>query len=263
MREENITFVGHGRQIDGYLVRPDGIGPHPAIIVLMEIWGVDGHIRDVAQRFAAQGFVALAPDMYTDQYKEAMKPDNIMAGMMFLRQASPEIQRDPAKMADALKDRTPGEQTALKALMQVMSSETRQTFAEELVGAVDYLKKRPEVDAQRIASLGFCFGGGLSANLATLSPDLWKSVIFYGENPPLDRVSQIRAEVLALYGGKDRRITDLVPAFQRAMDEADKPFTYKVYGNAQHAFFNDTRPMYHPYAAKDAWYEVLRFLNVG
>lgn len=261
MREETITYPGKDRDIEAYVVYPEGPGPHPAMVVLMEIWGVDDHIREVARRFAQQGYVSIAPDLYTGPFKEAMKPDNIRAGMMFLRQAPPEIQRDPSKMADALASRSPEEQTALKTLMQIMSAGQRASFAEEVVGAVDYLKSLADVDKSRIASLGFCFGGGLSGNLATLVPDLWKAVIFYGENPPLERVGNIHAQILGLYGGKDPRITDLVPDLQRAMTEADKPFAYKVYGWAQHAFFNNTRPSFDAKAADDAWHEVLRFLH--
>jgi carboxymethylenebutenolidase len=83
VHEENIVFAGQERDIEGYVAYPEGNGPHPAIIVLMEIWGVDEHIRDVARRFAQHGFVAMAPDMYSGPFKEAMKPENIMAGMMF------------------------------------------------------------------------------------------------------------------------------------------------------------------------------------
>ncbi len=255
-----VSFTGGQRALEGYLATPDERGPHPAVIVIHEIWGLDDHIKDVARRFAGEGYVALAPDLYTGDWRQVMQPENIRAGMMFLRQAPPEVQRDPSKMAQTLASRSPEEQRALRTLMQVMSPGQRAVFAEELAGAVTYLASRPEVDATRIADLGFCMGGGLAIHMATHRPDLWKVVIFYGENPPLDKVPAIQARVLGLYGGKDRRITDLVPDFQRAMEAADKSFTYKLYGGAQHAFFNDTRPMYDAKAAIDAWHEVIGFL---
>lgn len=261
MRDQTISFSGGSRELEGYLVFPDDPGPRPAVVVVHEIWGLDEHIKDVARRFARQGYVALAPDLYTGEWRESMKPENIMAGMMFLRQASPEVQRDPVKMAESLQSRSPQEQKALRTLMQIMSSEQRATFARELVGAVNSLRTLGEVDTQRVATMGFCMGGGLAIHTATLVPDLWKTIIFYGENPPLNQISAIRAAVFGIYAGKDRRITDLVPQFQVAMEEADKPFTYKVYGGTQHAFFNDTRPMYNQEAAVDAWQEVLRFLK--
>lgn len=259
MRDQMISFQGKERPIDAYLVHPDST-PKGVVIVLHEIWGLDAHIKDVARRFSHEGYVALAPDMFSGPFKEAAKPDNIMAGMMFLRTASAEIQRDPAKLAEALSDRSADEQAALKTLMQIMSPAQRTLFAEELTGAFEYLRGQ-DVPQNHIASLGFCFGGGLAIHMATFVSKLWKTVIFYGENPPLDKVPAIQAQVLGLYGGKDARITDTVPEFQRAMEALEKPFTYKVYGGAQHAFFNNTRPMHNPAAAEDAWHEVLRFLD--
>ena len=261
LQDQMISFSGGGRDLEGYLVVPEQSGPRPAVVVIHEIWGLDQHIQDVARRFAAQGYVALAPDLYTGEWHEAMKPENITAGMLFLRQASPEVQRDPAKMAATLATRSPAEQRALRTLMRVMSPDQRATFAVELAGAVRYLRTRPDVNGAYVATLGFCMGGGLAIGVATEVPDLWKTIIFYGENPPLERVPAIHARVLGLYGGQDRRITDGVPEFHQAMEALGKPFTYKVYGGAQHAFFNDTRPMYHPEAAADAWQEVLRFLR--
>ncbi len=261
MHEAMITFDANARRLEAYLAVPEAAEHRPAVIVVHEIWGLDDQIKGVARRFAEQGYVALAPDLYSGPWREAMRPDNITAGMAFLRQAPPEIQRDPSRMEEALASRTPEEQRALRTLMQVMTAGQRATFAAELARALTYLRQRPEVDGNRIASLGFCMGGGIAIHLATLAPELWKTVIFYGENPPLDRVPAIQARVLGLYGGKDRRITDLVPEFQRAMEDAGKSFTYKVYAGAQHAFFNDTRPMYHREAAQNAWKEVLQFLE--
>jgi carboxymethylenebutenolidase len=249
MREEMVSFPAGDRTLEGFLVLPEAEAPRPSVLLLHEIWGLDAHIRDVARRFARAGYVTLAPDLYTGEWREVMRPENIMAGMAFLRQAPPEVQRDPRRLEAELAARTPEEQVALRTLMQVTSPQQRSTFAAELVGAVDYLRSRPEVDPDQVASLGFCMGGGLAIHVACLTPHLAKTVIFYGENPPLERVPDIRARVLGLYGGRDR-----------AMEEAGKSFTYKVYGGAQHAFFNDTRPMYHEQAAKDAWEEVLRFL---
>ena len=260
MRDQLITFSGGNRELEGYVVFPDKPEPSPAVIVVHEIWGLDDHVKDVARRFAQEGYVALAPNLYTGEWREAMQPDRIMAGMMFLREAPPEIQRDPAKMAEVLSTRSPEEQQALRTLMQIMSAQQRQTFAEELLGGIKYLSALTEVDSGRITSLGFCMGGGLAINMATKAPELWKTVIFYGENPPLEQVPAIQARVFGIYAGKDRRITDHVPQFQQAMEEAGKSFSYKVYGGTQHAFFNDTRPMYNKEAAEDAWQETLRFL---
>ena len=262
IREEQVTLVGDGRPLNGFVAAPAGRGPFPALVVIHEIWGLDDHIRDVTRRFAAAGYLALAPDLYTGELAEAMSPANIMAGMQFLRQAPPEVQRDPRVLQERIGDLDPAERRALLTLMRVMSPEQRSAFAHDLVGAVGYLGGRPDVAASRLGSLGFCMGGGLSAHLATMSPQLRACVIFYGDSPPLDAVGHIRAAVLGLYGGEDRRITDTVPALAAALAAAKVPFAYHVYPGARHAFFNDSRPAtYDAAAAADAWQRVLDFLG--
>lgn len=258
--EEEVSFTGDGRAIDAYCTGPRGGGALPGVIVVHEIWGLSEHIRDVARRVAGQGYVALAPNLYTGELAEAMSPDNIMAGMQFLRTAPPEVQRDPTRMRERLAEFDPAQRQALTTLMDVMSPSRRTAFARDLTGAVRYMAGRSDVDSAHIGSMGFCMGGGLSAYLATLSPELRACAIFYGEHPPLDRVGDIRASVLGLYGGEDPRITDGVPEFARAMADAGKAFDYHVYPGAHHAFFNDSRPAtYSAEAAADAWQRLLRF----
>jgi len=87
------------------------------------------------------------------------------------------------------------------------------------------------------------------------------AVIFYGSNPPPERIPDIDARVLGIYGGEDLRITGSVAELKRAMKEADKSFEYRVYPCAQHASFNDARPNYHEDAARDAWRRVLDFFG--
>lgn len=261
MKAREVELQGEGRAIEGYLAEPEAPGTHPSLIVVHEIWGLDDHIRDVARRFADAGFVALAPDLYTGTWREAMQPDRIMAGMKFLREAPPEVQRDPSTLGPLLDARPPEEAAALRTLMRVMTPGQRASFAHDLRGAVRFLRGLPQVDAGRVACLGFCMGGGITAQLSTIEPDLWAAVIFYGENPPIDHVGEIRAKVLGLYGGDDVRITANVPEFADAMAAAGKRFSHHVYAGAPHAFFNDTRPSYRPEAAADAMRRVLEFLD--
>ena len=259
--EQEVRFTGGGREIDGYLALPAGEGPFPALIVIQEIWGLDDHIKDVARRFADEGYVALAPDLYTGEWREVISPERIAAGMAFLRNAPQEVQRDPSKLESALRARPQEERDAIKILATVMSPNQRFRFAEDLLGAVEYLESRTEVDADRIGSIGFCMGGMVSGSLATLSSDLRAAVIFYGQNPPLERVPDIRARVLGIYGGEDHRITDTVPELEEAMKEAGKSFEYHIYPGAPHAFFNDSRDNHCEEAASDAWRRVLAFFD--
>lgn len=87
------------------------------------------------------------------------------------------------------------------------------------------------------------------------------AVIFYGNNPPFERIPDIEARVLGIYGGEDHRITDAAPELEAAMKQAGKGFEYHVYPGAPHAFFNDTRPNYREDAARDAWRRVLEFFG--
>ena len=263
MDTSRVSFDSAGRPIDAYLARPATGGPRrPAVVVVHEIWGVVPHIEDVARRFAERGYVVLAPDLYTGELREAMAPSNIMAGMAFLRQAPPDVQRDPAKLGDLISQRTPAEQKALRALMRVRSPEQRQAFGVDLLAATQYLRGRDDVEPDRIGAVGFCMGGGLAALLAVLDRKLRACVIFYGENPPLDRVAEIRASVLGLYGGTDARITDTIPELEAAMRKAGRPFEHRIYPGAGHAFFNDGRKeTYHAEAAADAWQRTLDFFG--
>jgi carboxymethylenebutenolidase len=247
--EQEVRFTGGDREMEGYLALPEGDGPFPAVIVIQEIWGLVDHIRDVARRFANEGYVALAPDLYTGEWREVMSPERIAAGMAFLRNAPQEIQRDPSKLEIALSVTPQEERDAIKLLATLMSPQGRFRFAEDLLGTIEYLKSRPEVDEESIGSIGFCMGGAVSGYLATLSPDLRAAVIFYGQNPPLERVPDIQARVLGIYGGEDHRITDTVPELEEAMREAGKSFEHYIYPGAPHAFFNDTRDNYREEAA--------------
>src|SRR5215213_7296700 len=152
--EQEVRFTGGGREMEGYLALPIGEGPFPALIVMQEIWGLVDHIRDVARRFANEGYVALAPDLYTGQWREVMSPERIAAGMAFLRSAPQEIQRDPSKLESTLSERPQEERDAIKLLATVMNPQGRFRFAEDLLGAIEYLKSRSDVDGDTIGSIG-------------------------------------------------------------------------------------------------------------
>jgi len=119
--EERISFEGESREMEGYLALPEGEGPFPALIVIQEIWGLVDHIKDVARRFANEGYVALAPDLYTGEWHQVMSPERIAAGMAFLRSAPQEIQRESSKLESALSERPQEERDAIKMLATVMN----------------------------------------------------------------------------------------------------------------------------------------------
>jgi carboxymethylenebutenolidase len=262
--EREVSVRVGGREIDCHLAFPEGSRDQkrrPAVIVIHEIFGPDAHIREVCRRIAALGYVAAAPDLFTGDLHRLMTPANIALAMQAFAQAPPDLRRDPTKMAAFAATQPLERRPVLEAFGKIGQPSVQEEFARELLGVARYLRTLPEVDPDRVGAVGFCFGGAMSARLATVDPDLRAAVVFYGQNPPLDAIPQIRARMLGLYGSEDPGITQTVPGFAEAMTAAGKRFEYHVYPGAKHAFFNDTRPNYHTESASDAWTRVVRFFG--
>ncbi len=206
-----------------YRSKPKGSGPFPGVLVISANRGVEDHIQDVTRRFAKEGYFAAAPDT--------------ISRFGGIRQLG--------------KDAAMGMTSGMRS--DIVLDVVRTTF--------DYLQKSKEVQANRIGIVGFCFGGGISLLSATKIPELAACVLFYGKNPrPISQVKDIKAPVLGLYGGLDKRITSKVPELKAAMDKYNKSYEYHIYEGAKHAFYQETRPdRYHPEAAKDAWMKTLAF----
>lgn len=259
-----MSVRGEGRDLDCFLAFPDGEefpGPHPAVIVIHEIFGPDAHIQDVCRRITGLGYVAAAPDLFTGALHRLLNPANIAFAMKAFAEAPPELRRDPSKLAAFAESQPPGRRPVLEAFGRISSPKVQDGFGQDLLAVARYVRGLAGVDPARIASVGFCFGGALSARLATLDPDLRAAVIFYGQNPPFEAVPQVRARVLGFYGSEDPGVTQSVPDLAAAMARAGKRFEYRVYPSAKHGFFNDTRPNYHRMSANDAWDTMVRFFG--
>ncbi len=251
-----------GHDIEGFLAVPQGPPqPRPAVVVIHEIFGLDDHHRDVARRFAAQGYVAAAPHLFGGELGKVLTPENIRLAMRSLADAPPDLRRDPSKFAAFAATQPPERRPVLEAFGHVTSPAAQAEFALDLAAVTGHLRTLDAVDPARIGSVGFCFGGAMSARLATVDPALRAAVIFYGQNPPLEDVPKIRAAVLGLYGEDDPGITATVPTLADAMRRAGVRFDSHVYPGAKHAFFNDTRPNFHAASAEDAWRRVLAFFG--
>jgi len=216
-------------------------GARIGLIVLEEIWGVNDHVRSVADRFAAEGFAAVSPEL-------------LPAGL--LAQLTPELQRDlfdPEKR-NAL-------QPTLRAAMQPISQPEYATGAiATLKASVDYLLSDAGVSS--VAVLGFCFGGTYSFHLAAHDARVKAAVPFYGHAPSDDEIAQINCPVLAFYGDQDAALMESLPAVKESMQRHGKQFEAVVYAGAGHAFFNDTNErMYRPENAADAWQKTLAFIG--
>ena len=217
-----IAYPSGEHSIGASLSVPSGAAAAPAVIVIHENRGLNDHTRDVGRRFAAAGYVALAPDLLSrvGGTAAAGSPDNART---LIRQIGAD---------DAVAD---------------------------LIAARRHLQTLPEARGRKIGSVGFCWGGARSFRLATADPDLAAAVVFYGSPPPEELLGSIRCPVLGLYGEQDTRVTSTVAATVSRMEAVGKSYEPHIYPGAQHAFFNDTGTRHDPEASADAWKRVMAF----
>lgn len=226
--------VTDGTTMDAFVARPGDDGSHPALIVLQEAFGVNSHIRDVAQRFAREGYVTVAPELY---HRTAL---GFQCSYSDFNSAMPHM----------------------KAL-------TEEGLTADLRASFGWLTSNDFVRADAIASVGFCMGGRVSF-LADATLPLKAAVSFYagGIAPSatspglLQHAANLQAPILMFWGGKDQHI----PSDQRrnvadALLVAGKRFVYVAFSDADHGFFNDERPSYNASAARQAWAMMGEFLR--
>ena len=215
----DVTFPSGSDEIIGYLARPVADGVYPAILVCHENRGLNPHTRDVARRFAKEGYVALALDLLAREGGTATHD----------------------------RDEVPGLLTGAGAERHV---------GDFLAGA-DYLKTLDYVDAERFGMTGYCFGGGITWRVATAMPDLKAAAPFYGPAPDLDQVPNIQAAVLGVYAEQDERINAGIDALDKALAAAGTTYQMNVYPGVNHAFHNDTGGRYVEEQATQAWQDTL------
>lgn len=255
---------GEGESYLGYLAKPErATDGQPAVIVLQEIWGVDEHIQDVTRRFAQAGYVALAPDLYAENgaRKTGFEPNSIEKVKRFLETVPPTAWHDADERDKAMNALPEPDRTTVKTTFGLLfGGLDLNKYTDALLAASTLLRDQlPASKGQPVVSVGFCMGGGLSAVLAANDPKMAGAVIFYGSAPSDAQIQKIECPVRGYYGSLDPRITDNVPAFAEKMKAAGKSFDYRVFENAHHAFFNDTRASYNPIAARESFAEVLGF----
>ena len=214
------------------------------LIVIHEVWGLNDHIKNVADRFASQGYHVYAPDLLSHTGIE----DKV----------THELQEDlfnPEKRNEA--------QPKIRELMApIQSPDFAKETVESLKQIFDSLYNDPRT-MQKVAILGFCFGGTYSYNLAVAEPRLIAAVPFYGHaDQPVNELKLIQAPILAFFGEKDEGLITKLPDLENRMHQAEVDFSYQVYSDCGHAFFNDTNSYaYNKEAALDAWKRSLEFLD--
>jgi len=217
-----IRFDSNGDEVLGYLSTPAS-GRGPGVLVLQEWWGLVDHIRDVCDRFAREGFVALAPDLYRGD--STSDPD--AAGRLMMDLEIPRAARD-------------------------------------LDAAVSALLGQDAVDGARVGAIGFCMGGQLALYAATRNAKIGAVADFYGVHPNISLdPSGLEAPVLGIFAELDEFVPPATARkLQQDLLDAGKRAEFRIFDEADHAFFNDTRPdVYNASAAAEAWNLTLNFFR--
>src|SRR5262245_29577001 len=219
--KEIVSLEVNGKSTSAYLTLPEGAGPWPGVVVIQEWWGLDDHIKEVADRFAQAGFAAIAPDLYYGAV--ATEPDEARKLVMAL------------DWNKAL--------TAIQKAIDVLVAHDKVSPAK--VGVIGFcmgggLTWHAAAKLAHVGAAAPFYGGG---------PEMSD-----------DEVAQIKAPVLAIFGELDQGVSPQVARKRAAqMDKAGVKQETIIYPQAQHAFFYDTRAAYNPEAAADAWQRVVKF----
>lgn len=216
-----IQIPGPAGSIRAFETHPTAGAPHPAVVVIQEWWGLNDHTKDVAERFAREGYVAVAPDMYSRQGNQ--------------------VTADPEQAG------------------KLMGGLSKPDGIADLLAVVDYLKKADGVRGDRIGVTGFCMGGSFAALLACTTADIKAAAPFYGEIPDDEQLAKLAAPLLYFYGTEDFWIKRAdVDRLAASLAKMGKTSEVHIYEGAPHAFFNDTRKdVYRAEEAKDAWARTL------
>jgi carboxymethylenebutenolidase len=222
MPSEMVKFASNGGEAEGYLAVPES-GAGPGVVVIQEWWGLVPHVKDVADRFAAEGFVALAPDLYHGE--RAASPDE--AGKLMMALDIDRTERD------------------LRGAIDFLLAHTAASSAS--VGTVGFcmggvLSLYAAAKNERVGACVVFYG---------IHPKV---------NPPLER---LRAPVLGLYAERDQFVPPAaVRELEERLRSLGKQAEMHIYPGTDHAFFNDTRPeVYDPQAARDAWRRTIDFFR--
>ena len=227
MAKENIasrevSYPGRACEIKAFVAEPAGTGPHPAVIVVQEWWGLNDHVRDIARRFAHEGYFAIAPDLYSRQGHKVATEPNLAA--------------------------------------QLMSGLKKEDGIDDLKTTVRWVRAQKPTQLARIGITGYCMGGSYALAMACESKEISAAAPFYGEIPSDDQLENLACPLFYAYGENDgwiqRKDVDRLAADLKRFDKGGE---VKVYAGCSHGFFNDTRAdVYRPKEAADAWQRTLR-----
>jgi carboxymethylenebutenolidase len=225
----DISLSGNETKLRTWIVYPERRDEAPVVLVIHEIFGLTDWVRAVADQLAAEGFIAVAPDLLSGK--------------------GPDGGGTEAFESDAVRE-------AIRGLDD-------DEVVERLNAAREHALALASA-GETSASIGFCWGGSTSFMYATRQPDLDAAVVYYGTAPEEEeQLAKIQGPVLGLYGGDDARVTSTVDATAKAMKEAQKSFTHHVYEGAGHGFLRQQsgRDGANLKAAREAWAATIAFLK--
>jgi carboxymethylenebutenolidase len=220
--------VADGSSMNAYVAKPAGAGSVPGIVVFQEAYGVNGHIRDVAERFAALGMFAVAPELFhrTATGFEANYGDS-------------------------------------QAVRPHMSALTREGLEADIDAVFHWLSREGAIVPGEFAAIGFCMGGRV-AYMANSRIPLRAAISFYGGGIVPDLLPlalEQRGPILMFWGGLDQHIPpEQYRAVADALTDAGVTHEQVVFGQADHGFFCDQRASYNPIASRQAWAMLKEFL---
>lgn len=201
-------------------------GALPGLLVIHEWWGLNDQIKDEARNLAREGYAVFAIDLYDGEVATESSRAGELAGAV---RANP----DEAEV--------------------------------KMKAALDFLEAQPEVNGEKLASMGWCFGGGMSGIIGSSGDDRLDATVIYYGNPVTDasRLANISQPVLGIWGVEDQSISvESVRAFESALESQGTPVEFHYYEGAGHVFANPTRgDAYKPEATEDAWEKTLAFLK--
>jgi len=225
---EWVKVESGGDTINAWVVYPERSDPAPVVLVIHEIYGLTDWIRSVADQLAAEGYIAIAPDILTGKGPGGGGTES--------------VDRDGAV-----------------ALIRTLDGAE---VTSRLNATAHYATSLPSAQ-NKWASVGFCWGGRNSFAYAAAQPNLSAAVVYYGSSPSAEALARIQAPVLALYGGDDARVNKTIPAAQTEMKRLGKSYQPEIYDGAGHGFLRAQEALdgANLRASEQAWPETIGFLR--
>lgn len=231
IEQQEIVITAPDGEMPAFLCFSPENSSKPAVLVLMEAFGLTQHIKDVTIRIANEGYLAIAPDLY---YRDL--PDNKF-----------------------------GYNEVELATSMMHSLDFDKTVEEDIKATLDYLKSRSDVHSDRIGVTGFCFGGSMTLYTATKFPsEIAVAAPFYGVvlDEWLEAFQDITIPVYLFFGGTDPFISkERIKQIDSRFQELDKNYKLRVYDAADHGFFCQERSSYNRLAAENSWHELKKFFK--